>query len=235
VVTRYAIAPAVRLPQTAKKSPRKRLSAAERRELIERAAMEVFTERGYHGAAIDEIARRAGITPPVLYDHFPSKLALHRRLLERTRDELLEMWRDSLAGEEPAAIRVPRSIDAWARYVETHPYAAKVFFMDTTGDPEARAIHREVAGQGLSALSSIMATETLPGSLPSDQTPLLLEMASEVMRSGLTGLAIWWTDHPEVTREQIVFIAVNSLWVGLERALAGELWTGPPPATGRLR
>jgi AcrR family transcriptional regulator len=215
------------IKSTAKPAPRKRLSAAARRELIELAAMDVFTERGYHGASIDEIARRSGITPPVLYDHFPSKLALHRRLLERTRDELLEMWQSSLAGDEPPAVRVPRSIDAWARYVEAHPYAARVFFMDTTGDSEARAIHREVAGQGLSALSSIMATETLPDALPADQAPLLLEMASEVMRSGLTGLAIWWTEHPEVTREQIVFIGVNTFWVGLQRALAGELWTGP--------
>lgn len=209
--------------------PTKRLTAPARRELIERAAMEVFTERGYHGASIDEIARRSGITPPVLYDHFPSKLALHRRLLERTRDELLEMWQTSLAGDEPASIRVPRSIDAWARYVEAHPYAARVFFMDTTGDPEVRAIHREVAGQGLSALSSIMATETLPDALPADEAPRLLEMASEVMRAGLTGLAIWWTEHPEVPREQIVFVGVNTLWVGLERVLAGELWTGPAP------
>jgi AcrR family transcriptional regulator len=210
-----------------KPTPRKRLSAPERRELIERAAMEVFAESGYHGGSIDEIARRAGITPPVLYDHFPSKLALHKRLLERTRDELLEMWRSSLAGDDPAAVRVPRSIDAWSRYVEANPYAARVFFMDTTGDPEARAIHREVAGQGLSALSSIMATETLPGVLPADQAPQLLEMASEVMRAGLSGLAIWWTEHPDVTREQIVFIGVNILWIGLERALAGEFWTGP--------
>ncbi len=214
-------------PATKKRTPRKRLSAPARRELIERAAMEVFAERGYHGASIAEIARRAGITPPVVYDHFASKLELHRRLLERTRDELLEMWQTSLAGDQPAAVRVPRSIDAWARYVQANPYAARVYFMETTGDPAVRAVHREVAGQGLSALSSIMATETLPGGLPAEQAAQLLEMASEVMRAGLTGLAIWWTEHPEVSREQIVFIGVNTLWVGLERALAGELWTGP--------
>src|SRR3954468_18044925 len=50
---------------------------------------------------MDEIARRSGVTPPVLYDHFDSKLDLHRRLLERTRDELLAMWRAELAGDEP--------------------------------------------------------------------------------------------------------------------------------------
>ena len=44
----------------------------------------------------DEIARRSGVSPPVVYDHFDSKLDLHRRLLERTRDELLAMWREQL-------------------------------------------------------------------------------------------------------------------------------------------
>ena len=40
-------------------------------------------------------------------------------------------------------------------------------------------------------------------------------MAAVVMRSGLTGLAVWWLDHPEVTREQIVATAVNVIWIGL--------------------
>ena len=120
------------------KPKRKRVSAAARREIIERAASDVFAEHGFHGASIDEIARRSGVTPPVVYDHFDSKLALHRRLLERTRDELLEMWRTSLSGDESADERIPRALDAWARYVETHPYAPRMFFMETTDDPEVR-------------------------------------------------------------------------------------------------
>ena len=54
-------------------STRQRLSAEARRELIEQAAGEVFADRGYHGASIDEIARRSGVSPPVVYDHFESK------------------------------------------------------------------------------------------------------------------------------------------------------------------
>jgi hypothetical protein len=50
----------------------------------------------------------------------------------------------------------------------------------------------------------------------------LLLMAAEVIRSGLAGLAIWWTDHPDVPREQVVATAVDVLWTGLERGLAGE-------------
>ena len=193
------------------------MTAEARREVIERAAAEVFAERGYHGASIDEICRRAGVTPPVLYDHFASKLELHRRLLERTRDELLALWRENLAGDEPADERIPRAIDAWAAYVQEHPYVPRMFFSETTGSPEIEAIHREVQAQATVALGRIVGREAGPGRL-SD------EMAAEVMRAGLAGLAIWWSDHPEVPRERIVATALDVLWIGLERVRQGESW-----------
>jgi AcrR family transcriptional regulator len=203
---------------------RKRLSAAERRELIERGATEVFAERGYHGAGMEEIARRSGVTPPVVYDHFDSKLDLHQRLLERTRDELLAMWSEQLAGDEPAEVRIPRALDAWASYVEANPYAARMFFQETTGDPEARAIHARVQAQGRAALAALLGGEPGGGGIGgTDQQGL--EMAAEVIRAGLTGLAIWWIDHPEVPRERIVETAVNAVWIGFERVRSGERWT----------
>jgi AcrR family transcriptional regulator len=203
---------------------RKRLSAAERRDVIERAATEVFAERGYQGASMDEIARRSGVSPPVVYDHFSSKLDLHKRLLERTRDELLAMWRDELAGEAPAAERIPRALDAWARYVESHPFAARMYFQEPSGDPAARAVHEKVRGPARAALAAILASE--PGAENiAGADGYALEMAAEVMRAGLTGLAIWWTEHPEVPREQIVETAVNAIWIGFERVRQGERWT----------
>jgi AcrR family transcriptional regulator len=199
------------------------MSAEARREVIERAAAEVFAQRGYHGASIDEICRRAGVTPPVLYDHFASKLELHKRLLERTRDELLLLWRDELAGDEPAEERIPRALDAWAAYVQAHPYVPRMFFSETTGEPEIEAIHREVQAQAIAALGAIVGREA---SLARSAGPLAHEMAAEVMRAGLAGLATWWSDHPEVPREQIVATALNVLWVGLERVRRGEAWDG---------
>lgn len=204
------------------KRPRKRVKAAERREIIERAALDVFAERGYHGASIDEIARRSGVTPPVVYDHFDSKLELHRRLLERTRDELLAMWTESLSGDEPPEERIPRAIEAWAIYVETHPYAPRMFFSETTGDPEALAIHRQVRAQATTALGAILGREPGADKIAGSGDQLALEMASEVIRGGLTSLAVWWGEHPEVPREQIVATAINAIWIGLERVARGE-------------
>ena len=181
---------------------RRRLTAAERRDVIERAATEVFAERGYQGASIDEIARRSGVSPPVVYDHFSSKLDLHRRLLERTRDELLEMWRSELSPDQPAEVRIPRALDAAA----------------------ARAVHEQVRAPARAALAHILAQE--PGAENiAGRDDQALEMAAEVMRAGLTGLAIWWIGHPEVPRERIVETAVNAIWIGFERVRSGERWT----------
>jgi AcrR family transcriptional regulator len=208
-----------------KPAPRKRMTAEARREVIEEAALEVFAERGYHRASIDEIAKRSGVTPPVVYDHFESKLDLHKRLLERTRDELLAMWTEQLGGDEPAEERIPRALDAWARYVEAHPYAPRMFFAETTGDPEIEAIHREVRAQAGTALGAIVGREEGAEHLAGSADQELVEMAAEVMRGGLTALAIWWSQHPDVPRERVVATAVNVLWIGFERVRRGESWT----------
>jgi AcrR family transcriptional regulator len=195
------------------------MSGAQRREAIERAAADVFAERGYHGSSIDEICRRCDCTPPVLYDHFDSKLELHKRLLERTRDELLQLWRANLAGDEPAEVRIPRAIDAWAAYVQEHPNVPRLFFSETTGSPEIEAIHRQVRAQAIVALGRMVGREGGPDALAN-------EMAAEVMRAGLAGLAIWWSDHPDVPRERIVATALDVIWIGLERVRKGESWDG---------
>ena len=191
--------------------------------MIEQAATEVFAERGYQGAGMDEIARRSGVTPPVLYDHFDSKLDLHRRLLERTRDELLAM---ELADDVPLEERVPRALDAWARYVESHPFAARMYFQDPTGDPEVRKVHKQVTGPARAALGAILGEQPGGGDIAGASDELSLELAAEVMRAGLTGLAIWWLDHPEVPRERIVETAINAVWIGFERVQRGERWAG---------
>jgi len=196
---------------------RRRLAAGERREVIERAATELFAERGYRGASIEEIARRADVSAPVLYDHFASKVDLYRRLLERTRNELLEMWREHLFGDEPLDVRVPRALDAWARYVEGHRHETRMFFREATGDPEAEAAHREVQSQARVALGVLLAREPGAEKLAGSGEQESLEMAAEILRSGLTGLALWWHEHPHVTREQIVRTAVNVLWIGFDR------------------
>jgi len=204
--------------------PRKRLSAAARRELIEAAATEVFAERGYQGASIGEIAARSGVTPPVVYDHFASKLELYRCLLERHYADLREVWRTSFTGEDPAEARLARSFDAWFAYIETHPFAGRLLFRAPAGDPEVEAVQAEVAAASSAAVMPLFAAEPGAENLAGSLDGPGLEMAWVVLRGVLQGLALWWVDHPEVPRERVVATAINALWVGFERVSAGEGW-----------
>lgn len=205
-------------------APRRRLTADARRELIEQAATEVFAERGYRGASIDEIARRAGVSAPIVYDHFSSKRELHRRLLERHFADLRAVWRENLAGDDPPERRIARSFDAWFAYVESHPYAWRMLFRETSGDPEVEAIHREVAAQSRAAALPLLAREPGAEQLAGSADAEAIDMAWEVFRAVLQGLALWWYEHRHVPRAQIVAVAMNSLWIGFERARDGEVW-----------
>jgi AcrR family transcriptional regulator len=207
------------------RAPRKRLSADQRRETIEAAATALFAERGYQGSSIDEIARRSGVTPPVLYDHFDSKQDLYRRLLERHFAELRGVWRENFVGEDPPAQRVARSFDAWFAYIETHPFAGRMLFRDTTGDPKIEAMHQEVAGSSRAAIMGLFAGQPGVEQVIGPAVEEGLEMAWIVMRGVLQGLAMWWYEHPEVPRERVVATAMNALWVGWERTQAGEGWS----------
>lgn len=209
----------------AESQPRKRMSAATRRASIEAAATDVFAERGYRGASIGEIARRCGVTPPVLYDHFASKQDLYKQLLERHFADLRGIWRENLPGEAPARERVAKSVDAWFAYIEAHPFAGRMLFRDTSGDPEVAALHGQVAAGSRAAVMRIFAAEPGAVGLGGSSSDLGLEMSWVVLRGVLQGLAIWWVDHPQVPRERVVATAMNGLWFGLERVQQGETWS----------
>jgi len=207
------------------KQPRKRIGRAARRSLIEAAAAELFATRGYRGASIEEIARRSGVTPPVVYDHFKSKLDLYRQLLERHFAELREVWRRNFSGDDPPRQRVARSFDAWFAYVEEHPFAGRVLFRDASADPEVAAVHAAVATNSRDAIMQLFAAEPGAADMAGSIEGEGLEMVWVVLRGVLQGLAIWWADNPDVPRERVVNTAMNSLWLGFERVQQGESWS----------
>jgi len=204
---------------------RKRMSAAARREVIAKAATEVFAERGYQRASVEEISRRSGVSPPVLYDHFDSKQDLYRCLLERHFADLRQVWRTNLIGEDPPERRIARSFDSWFAYIQAHPFAARMLFRDSTGDPQIAAMHSEVAARSRDAILPLLAAEPGAGGIGGSLDGEGAEMAWVVLRGVLQGLAIWWHEHPQVPRERVVATAMNALWIGFERVLRGDGWS----------
>lgn len=199
---------------------RRRLTAAARREVIADAAATLFAERGYRGASIEQIARASGVTPPVVYEHFESKRELYRHLLERHFAELRQVWGEHFAAEGPLERRVAESFDAWFAYVEVHPFAGRVLFRYST-DPEIEAIHAEVAAQSREAILPLFAAQPGAENVAGSVSDEGIEMVWVVLRGVLQGLAVWWSEHPDVPRDRVVTTAMNALWNGFERTLAG--------------
>ena len=95
-----------------------------------------------------------------------------------------------------------------------------MFFRGVSEDAAAQAVHREIQDQARVALGVLLAQEPGTDRIAGAADQESYEMAAEILRSGLTGLAMWWADHPHVTREQVVRAALNVVWTGLERVLA---------------
>ncbi len=193
VTTVDSMAPAP--PET----PRHRRPAAERRALIEEAAARLFAERGYAATTVEDIVSAAGVSKPMLYRHFESKKELQLKLLEHRRDELAAAPLERFLREEGApAQRLPAMLDAWFAHVEEHPNSSRVLFQDAAGDADVRALQRELRGRQRAADMALL-REFAP-QLPEQE----LEPLGEIIRSSLTGLALWWLEHPAVPRATVV-------------------------------
>src|SRR4051795_8070544 len=77
------------------------------------AARDVFAAHGYHAAAMDDIAERAGVSKPVLYQHFPGKLELYRALLTTYADELVDRVQQAIGGTSDNQERVDAAVAAY--------------------------------------------------------------------------------------------------------------------------
>jgi AcrR family transcriptional regulator len=176
-----------------------RLPAAERRALIEQAAARLFAERGYETTTVEDICAAAGVSKPMLYRHFDSKQDLCMRLLERRRDKLAAAPLGTfLETEGSVQQRLEAMIDAWFAHVAEHPYSSRVLFQDITGDAELRDLQRELRRRQRAADVAMLREFGPP--LPEAE----LEPLGEVIRSSLTGLALWWLEHDDVPRASVV-------------------------------
>ncbi len=209
---------------TREAEPRRRLAGHVRRERILEAATRVFAEKGYDATSFGDIANVAGITRPVVYDHFGSKEELHLLLLERERDRILEHVKAQLVADDLPGERVFRALDAFFSYVEKHPYAWRMLFRETGGDAATANAQRRIQGQAHLAVAGVVARDPSSRILRGRNKEVRLEMFAALWGSATNGLARWWYDHRDVPRKDVVMTAMDGLWVGVERLREGERW-----------
>ncbi len=138
-----------------------RLPRKQRRESLLDAARAVFVEVGYHAAAMDDIAARAGVTKPVLYQHFGSKRDLYLAVLDNGAEQFVEAVGRALKSTENNRDRVTATINAYLKFIDHDDEAYRLVFQsDLVNAPDVRERVQRVHEISAEMVSDVIAEDT---------------------------------------------------------------------------
>lgn len=186
-----------------------RLPRVARRRQLLAAAQQVFVERGYHAAAMDEIAERAGVSKPVLYQHFPGKLELYLALLEQHSEALVEKQRAALQSTDDNWQRVVASFKAYFDFVSGEGGAFRlVFESDLRNLPAVREITEQTTLRCAELIGEVIRQDTSV----SDEEAHLLSI-------GLVGMAEtsarYWLSRGTIPKDAAEQLIARLAWRGI--------------------
>jgi AcrR family transcriptional regulator len=125
------------------------------------AAREVFVAHGYHAAAMDEIAERAGVSKPVLYQHFPGKRDLYLALLAEHTQQLIDAVRFALTSTAENKQRVAATLAAYFSFIDSESEAFLLIFeSDLTNDGDVRALVDRVSSECSAMFADVIGQDT---------------------------------------------------------------------------
>ena len=201
---------ATKLEKEAMRSRPTRLPRDQRRVQLLDAASEVFASKGYHAAAMDDIADAAGVSKPVLYQHFPSKLDLYLALLDQSCDRLVDVVQEALASTDDNADRVIATVAAFYEFVSSSGEFRFVFESDLTGDGAVQRRLSRVNDEISDAIAAVIAEDT---SLPPQQAKLL---AVSLVGIAQVSARYWISGETSaVTLDEAKHLVSNLAWRGI--------------------
>ena len=190
-----------------------RLPRKARRTQLLAAAQEVFVAHGYHAAAMDEIADRAGVSKPVLYQHFPGKLELYLALIDQQAEHLVLKVREALSSTTDNKQRVAASVAAYFDFVDgegpDRGAFRLVFESDLRNDPAVRERVERMSQACVDAIAETIAHDT---GYRAEEAQLLSIGLSGLMEVG----ARWWLSSPDrIPKDRAVELLLGLAWRGI--------------------
>ncbi len=188
----------------------KRMPAAQRRRQLIHVAIETFATEGFHSTAMNTVAEAAGITKPVLYQHFKSKHDLFLALLQDISDRLWDhVSQTALTSSNPRE-QAQAGVAAVFSFFRTHPSAFRVFFGDGThSEPEFSAAVAEIEMR----LAANVATAIHRDDLDYDDRVLLAHGVVGMIVNACRHLLRTGADDDEVERGAALVAELS--WAGL--------------------
>ena len=227
VVTDISTAPRREARRPARRD-RVRMSGQERREQLLDVGRKLFAEKGFEAVSVEEIAASAGVSKPVVYEHFGGKEGLYAVLVDREMTYLLASIAEALGADAAggravtnARLLVERAALALFDYIDRYPDGFRILVRDTPAirDPEVRA---EAAGAGgttfagllvdvAAKVDDLLAKQFRAHDINTKWAPLYSQMLVGMVAQ--TGQ--WWLDVRKPKKEEVVSHLVNLAWNGL--------------------
>jgi AcrR family transcriptional regulator len=200
-------------PQIRHKSGTRGVPRAVREQWILDVAGQVFARGGYFASSMDEIARLADVSKPMLYAYFGSKEGLYVAYIDRTGRELLARLQAAAPGERRAMVALRARIEEFLAFIEEHRDGWTVLFRELTS---SRPLADEVASLRAQIAEAVRGMIT-----SSSAQPCMGEDESDAIAHAIVGvgesLANWWLEHPHVPRSQVVDWYVDMVKAALAR------------------
>ncbi|GIE86533.1 TetR/AcrR family transcriptional regulator [Actinoplanes regularis] len=205
-----------------------RLPRSARRKQLLAAAQQIFVAHGYHAAAMDDIAERAGVSKPVLYQHFPGKLELYLALLDTHCDAIIAKVRGSLLATPDNKERVKGAVQAYFDFMDHESEAFRlVFESDLRNDPQVRQRVERVEQGCIEALTETIISDT---GLRPDQAQLL---ASGLAGASGAAAQYWLANGRRTPKAEAESLVAALIWRGIASfPLQGGSTAGTTPEIG---
>src|ERR1044072_1904504 len=198
---------------------RSRLTPESRRAVILAAARTVFAEAGYDRASMRAVAKAAGITTPVLYDHFASKADLYAALVEAEADALIAAWEQEGFAVPDGSVEqlFRRTIGTIFDWVAANEAGWRIIFLDSPSDPAVAEAHQRRQDRATAVLAAQFARVPelrLSVALARDRADGFL---AEAAKWTVNAIAAWWWGNRDLDRDQLVELTADLLWRGRGR------------------
>lgn len=186
------------------------MTGAQRRLQLIEVARGLFAERGLEGTSIEEIAQRAGVSKPIVYEHFGSKDNLYAIVVDREMDTLLEMVTSSLTRNR-SLYRIQQVALALLTYMEERTDGFRILVRGEATSEATR--YSSLLNDAISQVEHILASDFEKRGFD----PKLAPLYAQALVGMVSVTAQWWLDVREPSKEVVAAHLVNLCWNGLTR------------------
>ena len=196
------------------RAPRTRMTGPQRRQQLIGVARGLFAERGFDGTSIEEIAQRAQVSKPVVYEHFGGKEGLYAVVVDREMETLLEMVTSSLS-KNRSLYRIQQVALALLTYIEERPDGFQILVRGESAGSGAAGDTRygSLLNDAISQVEHILAGDFERRGFD----PSLAPLYAQALVGMVSVTAQWWLDVREPAKEVVAAHLVNLCWNGLTR------------------